>query len=730
MARFYQAPTPNFVDDFMYQPPWEMMQQALAVNEQGVQSSLAQAELFKNLDIKYIDDPVERENVEKIKNYYTSKADELTNAIGQDPMKWRSFLPEISKFSKELQEDMTTGNISKIQGSYTNLQQWMTDNEKYKTSDPSLYNRLYNKWKGDWAQGNRSLDKTFQGKQIVGSEVVNMLNKEMRDFMNDFKADKIEKQNGMYLVGEKWVHKDDVERAAYDLISSKPEFSGWIQQMGYDLEDPGYFDAETGKLREVFHFTDANGTPLNAEEIEQKRNDFLSLSPEEQQAQGAPFNYGLNSQHALSSGFRAMGNIYGHREMDIKADPVQMEVFKQNQQTNRNRETIQGANWRTVFTQGAIDGREKDRLAFDYYKLDFQAKQALKLAAAKGNKNAQAVLDMVDLNVLEGNSVRPDRSASEDLRDIRNGDASAITRNTEAFKYATENYDWTNYSSRYSNAEFIEKDTKGDMKDFALFAEQGLIKGWSKDKIVQEFGRQKNLKLPYEKRGFFADFVSKATEADAYKSYYDSMYDNYLEKKQEWYDNVYNKTVVGNVNYHPMEKSQTDLFLHDYKINPSHFPTIKEEKGFNGNVKYLQASDYSYDGRPTLRLVDSNGKTKLVAAEKGVKSMDTWTRNLIIQGVDPTKSADLISYMSNPQASKYITELQNSSPGPKPMEVTGKDGKPITKSGYRGFVNVGSTAIPMILAEDNSVYVKQEDGNLLHFDNMNIFTQEINKILN
>ena len=59
MSRFYQSGKPDFVENFMYTPPWELAQQAMAYNDKGISDTIQAASLFNNIDINYIPDPVE-----------------------------------------------------------------------------------------------------------------------------------------------------------------------------------------------------------------------------------------------------------------------------------------------------------------------------------------------------------------------------------------------------------------------------------------------------------------------------------------------------------------------------------------------------------------------------------------------------------------------------------------------------------------------------------------------
>ena len=55
MGRFYKTAVPEFVDNFIYQPPWELMMATLQKKEDGIKNQLNEMEFLKNLPIDYID---------------------------------------------------------------------------------------------------------------------------------------------------------------------------------------------------------------------------------------------------------------------------------------------------------------------------------------------------------------------------------------------------------------------------------------------------------------------------------------------------------------------------------------------------------------------------------------------------------------------------------------------------------------------------------------------------
>ena len=136
MSRFYTpAQAPQFIEG-MYTPPWELINKNLEVNQQGYDNTLATTNLFNDLDIQHIDDPVIREQAEKIKSYYRDKSQAITEAIQKDPMAWKRAMPNIQNLGRELSKDMKEGDIARMREQYNSLAKFTKDHEEYKRLHP------------------------------------------------------------------------------------------------------------------------------------------------------------------------------------------------------------------------------------------------------------------------------------------------------------------------------------------------------------------------------------------------------------------------------------------------------------------------------------------------------------------------------------------------------------------------------------------------------------------
>ena len=238
MGRFYnaQADTPQFVEG-MYTPPWELINSKLEENQKGYENTLATTNLFNDIDIQHIEDPVVKEQAQQIKDYYTGKATAITDAIKNDPTAWRKAMPNIQNLSRELQKDMKSGDIYNMQQSYASMAKFAEDNKDLRTSDPGLYNQAmnyyYSKWKEDPLR-----KKVFEWNPIVKRIDQDKMNKEIQAM----KADMTEQSNGLYLVGNKYVSKDRVDDAVRSFVYSRPENMAFLQQQVM-FKDPEYYNA-------------------------------------------------------------------------------------------------------------------------------------------------------------------------------------------------------------------------------------------------------------------------------------------------------------------------------------------------------------------------------------------------------------------------------------------------------------------------------------------------------
>lgn len=123
MGRFYKTAKPEFIDDFTYQPPWEMMQQALQKEQGDYDLTIASNSILGNINYKYIDDTQEREKARLIQEEYANASDELTKKLKNSGNDWRTIIPEINNLKRKAEVDYKTGRIYEQQESAKNFEE-------------------------------------------------------------------------------------------------------------------------------------------------------------------------------------------------------------------------------------------------------------------------------------------------------------------------------------------------------------------------------------------------------------------------------------------------------------------------------------------------------------------------------------------------------------------------------------------------------------------------------
>ena len=168
MGRSFQTTPTQFIENYIYQPPWELMQQAAAKEQQIYDAAVASTKIFDNLQIDHLQGEDDVYNVKEKQRYYAENAANIAKAIQNDPSKARQYMNNIEALSKELQKDMTTGDISKIQSSAQAYKKWQEDNKKRKEEDASRYSAAENYYLGEYLNaGGNSLNRQFKGELIT-----------------------------------------------------------------------------------------------------------------------------------------------------------------------------------------------------------------------------------------------------------------------------------------------------------------------------------------------------------------------------------------------------------------------------------------------------------------------------------------------------------------------------------------------------------------------------------
>lgn len=138
MNRYYQTASPVYLDDAMYQLPYDLMQNALHTKQKEYDTA-------KDSAISIIDDLVinphfkDREAALGKKEYYSNKIDDLVQRIGKDKINASSYNTEIQRLKKELGYDVTQGDVFNINENNKRIQENIRAQREKMTKNPEKY---------------------------------------------------------------------------------------------------------------------------------------------------------------------------------------------------------------------------------------------------------------------------------------------------------------------------------------------------------------------------------------------------------------------------------------------------------------------------------------------------------------------------------------------------------------------------------------------------------------
>lgn len=168
MARFFQTAPTQFVEDFIYQPPWQLIQSIGARKQQEYNNALTEVNLLRDLPIQYINTEANKQTADNIKQSINKEVDDITSLIKSDGLNVNSYRPRIEKLTRDLKNNVTSGDIFKLATDYNNLQNNIKQNEERMKKDPARYTAGMNSFMKKFLDaGGDSLKTGYKGQLIT-----------------------------------------------------------------------------------------------------------------------------------------------------------------------------------------------------------------------------------------------------------------------------------------------------------------------------------------------------------------------------------------------------------------------------------------------------------------------------------------------------------------------------------------------------------------------------------
>ena len=253
---------PEFIEDFIYTPPYAMMEKALTVNQEGFNNAVTEASLYGSIPIDYIkESPAAKAEAIKLMDYYAKQGEQINNAISQDPMNWRKQGMALNSLRNQLSKDFQTGRLSELRQSKANYDKVMTH---LSSLDPTIRDaaqkQLMEEYEAGVSQGKLFQDKTYLNRidlqkkfvdEIVG-KLGSTTNNDVRTLVGNMKEASDKGEIGtvygyMRELTTGTISNVEQVKAALNAFINEPGNRAYMRQM-QNLGLENYFKKDTDEL--------------------------------------------------------------------------------------------------------------------------------------------------------------------------------------------------------------------------------------------------------------------------------------------------------------------------------------------------------------------------------------------------------------------------------------------------------------------------------------------------
>lgn len=142
MARWYQTAQANFVDDKMFQLPWQLMAQTIQAKDKAVDETIASSvSLLDKLQAQGLS--ADQPRLKEIMSGYEGKVNDIVGNIRKNPMEYYKYNDAIRNLGRDISKDWTIGEVAAIEGNKKAYVDALKLNEDLSKKDPEKYTQDY-----------------------------------------------------------------------------------------------------------------------------------------------------------------------------------------------------------------------------------------------------------------------------------------------------------------------------------------------------------------------------------------------------------------------------------------------------------------------------------------------------------------------------------------------------------------------------------------------------------
>ena len=249
MGRFFETAPTQFVEDFIYQPPWEIIQQNNMLKAQNYATQQQTFNLLNNLPIDFWDKP-DSELAKAKQEEYRNLTEPLIKTLQKDPNN-KQVEMQLHDITNKLYQDYTYGDLAKLRTNKEQHDKFMEYADKLAPGDKEVFLRQMDNYLKPNQDGSMNNALT---KQFDFMEHQNMIKGE--DY---FKTDRFKtleadiNSNAGVNIGGQWITKTSSNIEELKQAKIAEDMKAWVQEQNLDKNNWDKYWTQVGGIQNLYN---------------------------------------------------------------------------------------------------------------------------------------------------------------------------------------------------------------------------------------------------------------------------------------------------------------------------------------------------------------------------------------------------------------------------------------------------------------------------------------------
>ena len=248
MGRFFETAPTQFVEDFIYQPPWEIIQQNNLLKAQDYATKQQTFNLLNNLPVDFWDKP-DSELAKAKQEEYRNLTDPLVKTLQKDPNNKQAEI-QLHDITNKVYQDYTYGDLAKLRKNKEQHDKFMEYAEKLPPGDKEVFLRQVDNYLKPNQDGSMNNALT---KQFDFMEHQNMIKGEdyfKTDRFKTLEAD-ITSSAGVNIGGQ-WITKTSSNIEELKQAKIAEDMKAWVQEQNLDKNNWDKYWTQVGGIQNLY----------------------------------------------------------------------------------------------------------------------------------------------------------------------------------------------------------------------------------------------------------------------------------------------------------------------------------------------------------------------------------------------------------------------------------------------------------------------------------------------